>query len=164
MAAAINIFWFRRDLRFEDNTGLFHALNSHLPVLPVFIFDKNIIEKLSDSSDRRVEFIHNTLSDLNKVLAPLGSCMKIFFDTPENAFDQLIEGYNINAVFTNHDYEQYAINRDNSIKEKLAKKNIQFFTFKDHVIFEKDEVIKDDGKPYTIFTPYSRKWKNKFQK
>ncbi len=161
MAAAINIFWFRRDLRFEDNTGLFHALNSHLPVLPVFIFDKNIIEKLSDSSDRRVEFIHNTLSDLNKVLAPLGSCMKIFFDTPENAFDQLIEGYNINAVFTNHDYEQYAINRDNSIKEKLAKKNIQFFTFKDHVIFEKDEVIKDDGKPYTIFTPYSRKWKNK---
>jgi deoxyribodipyrimidine photo-lyase len=161
MAAAINIFWFRRDLRFEDNTGLFHALNSHLPVLPVFIFDKNIIEKLSDSSDRRVEFIHNTLSDLNKVLAPLGSCMKIFFDTPENAFDQLIEGYNINAVFTNHDYEQYAINRDNSIKEKLANKNIQFFTFKDHVIFEKDEVIKDDGKPYTIFTPYSRKWKNK---
>ncbi len=161
MAAAINIFWFRRDLRFEDNTGLFHALNSHLPVLPVFIFDKNIIEKLSDSSDRRVEFIHNTLSDLNKVLAPLGSCMKIFFDTPENAFNQLIEGYNINAVFTNHDYEQYAINRDNSIKEKLAKKNIQFFTFKDHVIFEKDEVIKDDGKPYTIFTPYSRKWKNK---
>ncbi len=161
MSELINIFWFRRDLRLEDNTGLFHALNSGLPVLPVFIFDKNILEKLSDKCDRRVEFIHNTLSELNNQLNRHKSSLMILFDTPENAFDQLLKNYKINAVFTNNDYEHYAIKRDQAIKEKLEKNKIEFNSFKDHVIFEKNEVVKDDGNPYTVFTPYSRKWKNK---
>ncbi len=161
MSTPVNIFWFRRDLRLEDNTGLFHALNSNLPVLPIFIFDKNILKKLHGPIDRRVEFIHNAIADLNKQLEPFGSSVTTFFDTPEEAFENLLVQYNINAVFTNHDYEHYAINRDAQIKKILEQKKIQFISFKDHVLFEKNEVIKDDGNPYTVFTPYSRKWKNK---
>lgn len=159
MKEAVNIFWFRRDLRLEDNAGLYHALKSDKPVLPIFIFDKHILDKLENKSDRRVTFIHAALELMQGQLQLLGSSLLVFNDTAENVFASLFLSHKITAVFTNHDYEPYAAVRDQKIATILAKKNIPFHTYKDQVIFEKDEVLKDDGKPYTVFTPYSRKWK-----
>ena len=155
----VNIFWFRRDLRLEDNAGLYQALKVDLPVLPIFIFDKNILDQLVDKSDRRVEFIHAALIQMQGELKAIGSSLEVIYDTPENAFKKLIKHHKIANVYTNHDYESYGIKRDTEIKELLLSHKIEFHTFKDQVIFEKNEVTKDDGKPYTIFTPYSRKWK-----
>jgi deoxyribodipyrimidine photo-lyase len=160
---SINIFWFRRDLRLNDNAGLYHALKSGVPVLPIFIFDKNILEKLEERSDARVTFLHDTLSELKAELEALGSTLLVLYGTPEEVWGQLVKDYSIQAVFTNHDYEPYALSRDESIKFFLNTQNIDFQTFKDHVIFEYNEVTKDDGKPYTVFTPYSRKWKAKLE-
>ncbi len=157
----IALFWFRRDLRLIDNAGLYHALKSEIPILPIFIFDKHILDKLENKEDRRVEFIHHAIIDLNKKLIELGSSLKIFHSKPEQAFHELMKEYDIDCVYTNHDYEPSAIERDNSIKTILEQKNIAFKTYKDQCIFEKEEVTKDDGKPYTIFTPYSKKWKQK---
>ena len=156
---AVNIFWFRRDLRLEDNAGLYQALNDKNPVLPIFIFDKNILNHLTDKSDRRVEFIHDAVSEIHQQLTTIGSTIEVIYGTPEAAFQSLTKKYKIEKVYTNHDYEAYARDRDTQIKNILAEKNIQLLTFKDQVVFEKDEVIKDDGKPYTVFTPFSRKWK-----
>ena len=160
---AINIFWFRRDLRLEDNAGLFHALNDKNSVLPVFIFDKNILDHLTDKSDRRVEFIHDAVSEIHQQLTTIGSTIEVIYGTPEAAFQSLTKKYQIEKVYTNHDYESYARDRDTQIKNILAEKNIELLTFKDQVVFEKDEVIKDDGKPYTVFTPFSKKWKLRLQ-
>ncbi|MES2761652.1 MAG: deoxyribodipyrimidine photo-lyase [Bacteroidota bacterium] len=157
----INLFWFRRDLRLDDNAGLYYALKNGLPVLPIFIFDENILNKLEDKKDRRVEFIHDAVLDLNEQLTKLGSSLKVFYSTPEKAFKELIKEYDVQTVYTNHDYEPYANERDFAILELLTKHKIVFKTYKDQCIFENDEVTKDDGKPYTIFTPYSRKWKQK---
>ncbi len=164
MKQKINIFWFRRDLRLEDNAGLFHALSGNLPILPIFIFDKNILDHLDDKKDRRVDFIHQTILQIQQELVAAGSSLFVLFDTPENAFNQLLNSFEINAVYTNNDYEGYAIKRDAHICSILATKNIDFHSFKDHVIFEKSEVTKDDGLPYTVFTPYSRKWKTNLEK
>lgn len=159
MNTPINIFWFRRDLRLTDNAGLYHALCGQFPVLPIFIFDRNILDRLSNKSDARVQFIHDALSEMQNNLLLQGSGLEIFHDTPEIAFRKLSEKYQINAVYTNNDYEGYARERDESIKNLLKEKNIEFHSFKDHVFFEKDEVLKDDRTPYTVFTPYSKKWK-----
>ena len=156
----INIVWFRRDLRLADNAALYHALKSENPVLPIFIFDKNILDKLEDKADRRVEFIHSALTEMQQQLVTLGSNLQVFYTTPLEAFKQLLSQYKIEKVFTNHDYEQYAIDRDAQINELLHQHNASLHTYKDQVIFEKDEVLKDDGKPYTVFTPYSNKWKS----
>lgn len=155
----VNIFWFRRDLRLEDNAGLYSALNGNFPVVPIFIFDKNILDQLVDKSDRRVEFIHAALTQMQSELKAIGSSLEVIYDNPEKAFEKLIKHHKIANVYTNHDYEAYGIKRDAEIKELLHTHKIEFHTFKDQVIFEKNEVTKDDGKPYTIFTPYSRKWK-----
>jgi deoxyribodipyrimidine photo-lyase len=155
----VNIFWFRRDLRLADNTGLFHALQSGLPVLPIFIFDREILDQLEDKDDRRVEFIHLALLEMQKKLSELGSGMHIYQGRPLDVFTEIIETYAVTSVFTNHDYEPYAISRDNTINELLQANGASLHTFKDQVIFERSEVVKDDGKPYTVFTPYSRKWK-----
>ena len=157
----VNIFWFRRDLRLNDNHGLYQALRDKIPVVPVFIFDKNILDKLSDKSDRRVEFIYNSILAIKEKLNSFESEIEVIYSTPQKAFESLINKYNIEKVFTNHDYESYAIERDLDIKKLLEKKKIEFLTFKDQVIFEKSEVVKDDGNPYTVFTPYSRKWKQR---
>ena len=165
MNSAVNIFWFRRDLRLHDNAGLYHALRSGKPVVPVFIFDRNILDELEDRSDRRVEFIHRSLLELQEELAVHGSTLDIRYGFPEKIWRELIKDYTIEQVFTNHDYEPYAKERDEGIAKLLRTNNISFHSFKDQVIFEKDEVIKDDGKPYTVFTPYSKRWKtilNKF--
>lgn len=156
----VNIFWFRRDLRLFDNAGLYHALRSGRPVVPIFIFDKNILDLLPDKKDRRVSFIHEALTKMQKELVGLGSSLEVFYGTPGEAFQQLAGKYEIGTVFTNHDYEPYARERDAAVAEWLASEKIMFRSYKDQVLLEKDEVLKDDGKPYTVFTPYSRKWKS----
>ena len=157
----INVFWFRRDLRLQDNAGLYHALKSGKPVLPIFIFDKKILDYLEDPDDARVTFLHNTLTELKAELEALGSTLLVFYGNPLDVWQKMTAEYAIKKVFTNHDFEPYPLQRDNEIKQFLNAQNIDFQTFKDHVIFEYDEVTKDDGKPYTVFTPYSRKWKAK---
>lgn len=157
----VTLFWFRRDLRLKDNAGLYHALKSNKNVLPIFIFDKSILEKLSNKKDKRVEFIHDALLKLNEQLHEIGSTLTIFHSTPSDVFQELIKQHNISAVYTNHDYEPYANERDEQVKAFLKNHQIDFYTYKDQCIFEKSEVTKDDGKPYTVFTPYSRKWKSK---
>lgn len=154
-----SLMWFRRDLRLQDNAALFTALKDNTDVLPLFIFDSCILELLEDKRDKRVDFIHQTLTLLNNQLRELGSSLLVLHGNPIEIFKRLYP----KVVYTNHDYEPYAIERDNAINEILKRKSIGFHTFKDHVIFEKTEVVKDDGKPYTIFTPYSKKWKIKFK-
>jgi deoxyribodipyrimidine photo-lyase len=158
MKTPVNIFWFRRDLRLQDNAGLYHALKSGLPVVPVFIFDTIILDKLENKEDRRVEFIHAALLEMQEQLVAMKSSLEVYYGTPANIFSQLIKKYSISEVFTNHDYEPYAVERDTEIKSLLDNSGISFHTYKDHVIFEKKEIIKDDGTPYGVFTPYSRKW------
>lgn len=158
----ISLFWFRRDLRLNDNAGFYRALKSGYPVLPIFIFDKNILDKLP-KKDARVEFLQNTLTELKAELEKLGSTLEVKYGNPTDIWKQLIEEKDIAEVYTNHDYEQYAIKRDAEVQEMLEKKGIEFKTFKDHVIFEKFEVTKKDGLPYTVFTPYSKVWKAKLE-
>jgi deoxyribodipyrimidine photo-lyase len=155
----ISLFWFRRDLRLDDNAGLYYALKKGLPVLPIFIFDKKILDKLEDKKDGRVEFIHQAILNLHEQLKEVGSSIKVFHSTPEKVFKELVKEFDIECVYTNHDYEPYANERDAVVKDFLSNNKIGFKTYKDQCIFEKDEVTKDDGKPYTIFTPYSKKWK-----
>ena len=157
----ISIFRFRRDLRLHDNAGFYHALKSGLPVLPIFIFDPQILDKLSNKADKRVTFIHQQLHKLKQELTALGSDLLVLYATPQQAWQSITSQYTIKQVYTNHDYEPYAIKRDKEISELLALKQIGFNTFKDQCIFEHNEVLKDDGKPYTVFTPYSKKWKAK---
>lgn len=157
----VNIFWFRRDLRLNDNAALYHALKNENPVVPVFIFDKDILDKLDNKKDRRVEFIHNTIKELQHKLEKHNSSLEVYYDFPENVFTQLFTKYKIEKVFTNHDYEPYAVERDAKIKTLLNNNGASFITYKDQVIFEKDEVLKPDGKPYTVFTPFSKKWLEK---
>lgn len=159
MKSAVSIFWFRRDLRLQDNAGLFQALQSGFPVVPVFIFDRTILDALEDKDDRRVEFIHQALSVMQEELTSLGSTLDVRYGTPSQVYVELLKDYQVKAVYTNHDYEPYAIKRDQSIGQWLQQQGCGFHTFKDQVILEKNEVLKDDGKPYTVFTPYSRKWK-----
>ena len=149
------LFWFRRDLRLHDNAGLYHALRKNKNVVPVFIFDTTLLHALEDKADRRVEFIHRSLEALQYQLIDLGSSLLVFHGNPIEIFRTL----HPNAVYTNHDYEPYARKRDEDIRNILMQNGISFHTHKDQVIFEKDEVMKEDEKPYTIFTPYSRKWK-----
>lgn len=159
MKPTINIIWFRRDLRLTDNAALYHALKSNKPVVPIFIFDKNILEKLEDKADRRVEFIHAALTEMQEQLVNMNSSLEVYYGYPVEVYKQLLEKYTIENVYTNHDYELYALQRDEEIQKLLNANRAALHTYKDQVIFEKSEVTKDDGLPYTVFTPYSRKWK-----
>ena len=162
MKTKLNLFWFRRDLRLIDNHGLYEALKSELPVLPIFIFDTNILDKLENKEDKRVDCIFQALEKLNEYLEKQGKSIQIFYGKPLEIYQKLTEKYNIESVFCNEDYEPYAIKRDQEIKDFLASKNINFYQFKDQVIFQKDELTKADGKPYTVYTPYSKQWLLKF--
>ena len=157
----ISIFWFRRDLRLHDNAALYHALNSGNPVLPIFIFDKNILDKLEDNKDRRVEFIHNAISEIQAELTKIGANILVKYGTPEEVFPALLNQYDVSAIYTNHDYELYAQKRDDSVREYANSEGTDFNTYKDQAIFEKNEVLSGAGTSYTVFTPYSRKWKEK---
>lgn len=159
----MNIFWFRRDLRLDDNTALFHALNSTEEVLPLFIFDETILSQLP-KDDARVSFIHNQLSKIQEQLTAKGKSLAVFHGTPETVFKQLLSENKITTVFTNHDYEPYARKRDKILNDLFKAHSIEFKTCKDQVIFEKSDVIKDDGSPYVVYTPYSKKWKENFRK
>ena len=160
----ISIFWFRRDLRLKDNHGLFQALESGKKVLPIFIFDEDILDLLENKSDKRVDFIVQALQTLNSFLKSKNKGIKIFKGKPLEIYKKLTENYEIEAVYSNEDYEPYAIKRDQEIADFLASKNIAFHQFKDQVIFHKDEIVKADKKPYTVYTPYSKLWLNEFQK
>ncbi len=159
----ISIFWFRRDLRLQDNAGLYHALRGKTPILPLFIFDRNILDELEDRCDARVTFIHDTIGQLRAALHELGSALIVKYGKPEAVWPKLLQEYDIVEVYTNHDFEPYATQRDTAVKDLLTTHGIPFHTFKDHVIFEKNEVVKTDGQPYTVFTPYSRRWRAKLQ-
>jgi len=158
----INIFWFRRDLRLEDNTGLNQALSSGLPVLPLFIFDKNITDELP-ADDPRVNFIYESLSALDKELQKSGSSILILKGDPIKIWEELITSYDINEVFINKDYEPYAVERDGKISVLLARHNYGLKKFKDQVIFEESEILKPNGKPYTVFTHYKNMWLRKLK-
>ena len=160
----ISIFWFRRDLRLKDNHGLYQALESGKKVLPIFIFDEDILDLLENKSDKRVDFIVQTLQTLNSFLKSKNKGIKIFKGKPLEIYKKLTENYEIETVYCNEDYEPYAIKRDQEIADFLASKNINFHQFKDQVIFHKDEIVKADKKPYTVYTPYSKLWLNEFQK
>jgi deoxyribodipyrimidine photo-lyase len=157
----VSVFWFRRDLRLDDNAGLYFALKENEHVLPIFIFDPTILNELEDKNDRRVDFIHQCISELEQQLNEFGSSIKIVCATPLQAFNELSQTYVLKNVYANHDYEPRAKERDEEVKNYLEGIGCDLRTYKDQVIFEKSEVTKDDGKPYTIFTPYSRKWKAK---
>ena len=160
----ISIFWFRRDLRLKDNHGLYQALESGKKVLPIFIFDEDILDLLENKSDKRVDFIVHALQTLNSFLKSKNKGIKIFKGKPLEIYKKLTENYEIEAVYSNEDYEPYAIKRDQEIADFLASKNIAFHQFKDQVNFHKDEIVKADKKPYTVYTPYSKLWLNEFQK
>lgn len=159
----IAIFWHRRDLRIQDNAGLTKALQSGLPVLPLFIFDQNILEKLEDENDARVTFIHREIERLSAEYLSKGSTIRTEFGRPMEVWQHLIKELPVKAVYANRDYEPYARERDESLLHLFNTNNIAFIGSKDHVIFEKSEVVKDDGLPYTVFTPYMNKWKKKLQ-
>lgn len=162
MAGPLIIFWFRRDLRLDDQRGLFHALSSGLPVLPVFIFDPAILDPLP-VDDRRVSFIHKALQAINEKLRQFGSRLVTLKASPAEAFEYLLKTYDLKAVFTNHDYEPYAIARDQALSNMLSNRGVSLKTFKDQVIFEKSDITKSDGSPYTVFTPYANSWRKKLR-
>lgn len=157
--ASVNIFWFRRDLRLYDNAGLYHALRGDLPVLPLFIFDRDILDELEEKSDARVQFIRDTLVALQSALGKWGSGLEVHYGRPEEVFGEVLSRYKVGQVFTNLDYEPYPRQRDGAIAKLLSSRGIPFHLYKDQVIFDRDEVLKDDGEPYTVFTPYSKRWK-----
>ncbi|MCK7591259.1 DNA photolyase family protein [Subsaxibacter sp. CAU 1640] len=163
MKQPINIFWFRRDLRLDDNVGFYEALKGEHRVMLIFIFDTEILDSLP-KDDARVTFIFETLQQMRKELQDkYKSSIGIYFGTPLKIYKQLTKEFEINSVYTNHDYEPYAKERDEEIKQFLDKNGIEFKTFKDQVIFEKDEVVKNDGDPYVVYTPYMKSWKEKFK-
>jgi deoxyribodipyrimidine photo-lyase len=159
----MTIFWFRRDLRLEDNVGLFHALNDDNEVLPIFIFDEKILSELP-KDDARVTFIHELLSKIQNKLLENGKSLAVFHGEPKAIFEKLIKENKIKTVYTNHDYEPYARKRDKEMNQLFNENDIEFKTSKDQVIFEKSEVVKDDGTPYVVYTPFSKKWKEHFSK
>lgn len=159
----MTIFWFRRDLRIDDNHGLFEALNSEEKILPVFIFDKTILDELPQD-DARVSFIHQLLHRINSKLTEKGKSLAVFYGEPKIIFEKLLSENKIDAVYTNHDYEPYARKRDLAMFQIFKSHNVIFKTYKDQVIFEKSEVTKEDGLPYVVYTPYAKKWRENFSK
>jgi deoxyribodipyrimidine photo-lyase len=158
----VSFFWFRRDLRLEDNVGLFQALQSQYPVIPLFIFDATILERLPNN-DPRVGFIHESLSKINIQLKELGSSLLIKKGKPQEVWANLLEEYTIQEVFWNKDYEPSAIQRDAAVSDLLHSKEVKVLATKDQVIFEEAEIVKADGLPYTVYTPFKNKWLDKYQ-
>ncbi|GEL12280.1 deoxyribodipyrimidine photo-lyase [Flavobacterium glycines] len=158
---AVSVFWFRRDLRLEDNIGLYQALQSEFPVIPLFIFDEAILDSLP-KDDARVAFIHESLSKINSQLNEIGSSLLIKKGKTLGVWQELITEFDIKEVFFNKDYEPFAINRDEAICQLLETNKSIIYSFKDQVIFEEKEITKADGLPYTVYTPYKNKWLEKF--
>ncbi|MEQ8880310.1 MAG: deoxyribodipyrimidine photo-lyase, partial [Cyclobacteriaceae bacterium] len=159
----INVFWFRRDLRSHDNRGLYQALTSGLPVLPIFIFDKDILDELEDSTDARVTFIHRQIMRLHQTFRKIGSGLLVYHRKPFDAFKDLLEKYDVKGVFTNEDYEPYARERDDMIRDLLTPRGVKFVQVKDQVIFSPEEILNEQGHPYKVFTPYKNKWRERLK-
>ncbi len=162
MSEKVNIFWFRRDLRLEDNVGFSKALQGKYPVIPIFIFDSNILDELP-KDDARLSFIYKTLDKISNTFKEESSGIAMYHGAPQEVFKSILNSYDVQNVIFNRDYEPYATERDKGIEQFLQEKQIGFYSFKDHVIFEKDEVVKADGTPYLVYTPYMKKWKEKFR-
>lgn len=160
----LTLFWFRRDLRLDDNTGLYQALKASKKVLPLFIFDTGILEKLENKYDARVTFIHRYVSRLKEELEKKGSSLEVWQGEPLEVFRKLCDRYEIEAVYTNRDYEPQAMRRDSNVAEFLKSRSILFRTFKDQCVFEAKEVVKSNGEPYTVYTPYMKAWKKQLNK
>ncbi|NVO58728.1 deoxyribodipyrimidine photo-lyase, partial [Rhodobacteraceae bacterium B1Z28] len=161
MEDKIAVFWFRRDLRLEDNVALHHALNSGFKVLPIFIFDEEIINTLP-KQDARITFIYKSLKEIDNQLKTIGSSLRVLKGEPLEIWDKLVLDYKVKKVFFNKDYEPYALKRDESVKALLKSKGIETHTYKDQVIFEADEVLKANQTPYTVYTPYKNQWLKQF--
>ncbi len=163
MSEKVNIFWFRRDLRLDDNVGFLEALKSDLPVIPIFIFDKEILDHLPED-DARVTFIFEELQRMrNDLQENHDSSLAMFYGKPQIIWEEILSDYEVNAVFTNRDYEPYAQERDLKLTTFFNDQNIEFYTFKDQVIYEKDDIVKGDGDPYVVYTPYKNKWLENFR-
>ena len=160
----MHFFWFRRDLRLHDNHALYEALKSGDTIQCIFIFDRHILDKLEDRRDVRVEFIHDTLSDIKSQLNKQGADLWTFYGDAQEVWDKLFNTYDVKSIYCNNDYEPYALERDAHVRSLAESHDAQFHSFKDHVIFESHEVLKDDGNPYTVFTPYKRKWLARLEK
>ncbi len=159
----VTLFWFRRDLRLLDNAGLFYALQQEKNVLPIFIFDRNILDALEEKSDARVQFIHHELHQLKTKLEERGSSLLIKYGKPIDIYRQLLTEYSIEAVYTNRDYEPYAKERDSQIEAILEENGASLLKFKDQVIFEPGEILNGSGEFYKVFTPFSKNWLEKFK-
>jgi deoxyribodipyrimidine photo-lyase len=159
MKQPVTIFWFRRDLRLQDTCGLSAALSGNYPVVPIFIFDTAILDQLS-AEDARVTFIHKQLNRLNSELAKYHTSLLTYYGTVQSALEKVCARFIVKSVYCNHDYEPYARKRDSSTKKWLGARGVDFRSFKDQVIYEKNEVLKQDGAPYTVFTAYMKKWKS----
>lgn len=159
--AKTTIFWHRRDLRIDDNAGLFYALKEGGNVRPIFIFDRDILDALSDKKDARVSFIYNNIEKLKAEYRNLGTDLRVYYGTPKAVFSNVFKEFEVANIYTNRDYEPYAVQRDREIASLAEENGANFYTFKDQCIFEKDEVVKKDGDWYSVFTPYSKVWKSK---
>jgi deoxyribodipyrimidine photo-lyase len=157
----VNIVWLRRDLRIDDNAAFYYALKEGLPVVPFFLFDRNILDKLENKHDKRVTFIHDVIKGISDSLKNYKAAIEVIYGFPKEAFEQLLSRYQVEKVFANHDYEKYGRERDVEMAGFLFEKGVKLLTAKDQVIFDKNEVVKDDGSPYTVFTPYSKRWRAK---
>lgn len=158
----INVFWFRRDLRLDDNKGLHLCLQQGLPVLPIFIFDQNILSELP-ADDARVSFIYRSIEKINLKLNPSRKSIKLYHGRPLDIFRALTEQFDIHKVFCNEDYEPYALKRDREIQNSLASNQIGFEAVQDHVYFHPNDVVKNDGKPYTVYTPFKNRWRSLYE-
>mgnify|MGYP006275440863 FL=1 len=163
MSKEIAVFWYRRDLRVKYNAGLYYALRDQLPVLPFFIFDREILDDLEDKEDARVEFIQCQVEELHRFFSTKGGTLQAYYDTPLDAFKKLTKEYNVKAIFTNRDYEPYAHERDHLIEKYTQENGIGFYSFKDQVIFEEGEILTGSNEPYKVFTPFKNKWIDKFK-
>jgi len=159
----ISFFWFRRDLRLEDNVALYNALSEKYPVQPIFIFDSEILDKLEDKDDARVTFIHQELQRINTELQTHHATLIVKHGRPVDVWSDILEEYDVAAVYANEDYEPYARDRDDQVDRLLEERSIPFQLYKDHLIFSKNDILKNDGKPYAVYTPYSKQWKLKFK-
>lgn len=162
MDKEVVLFWFRRDLRLTDNVGLYKALHSGYEVLPIFIFDNDIIEKLP-KDDARITFIYETLKEFHQKLQVIGSSLYVQNGTPLEVFQKLIQEFTVSKVFYNKDYEPYALQRDEEVTNFLKQKGIEIEGYKDQVIFEEQQILNKEGKPYTVYSPYKKQWLLQFQ-
>jgi deoxyribodipyrimidine photo-lyase len=160
---SISIVWLRRDLRLEDNAAVYYALKESSSVLPLFIFDTEILHPLEATQDARVTYIYHRVMDLKRKLESLGSTLLVKYGSPLDVFRGLVSEYPVNGVYFNRDYEPYARERDSRVSRWLTERGVKVRDYKDQVIFEKDEVVKQDGSPYTVFTPYMKRWKQMLQ-